>query len=406
MERPELIESESSVGEPPKGNSIGKHTIAKQSDPGVKLAKEREKKPMFTVSRRQKKAKPRPKLRMELDDSNRTILDIINDTESGIPMTTMDVIKSKFDRLDQSFKKRSSVPSEKTISVNYSNVSQLPSEKAMLKNKTDRSPVFENETNYGKFFKPKVVIDPVTGKMTVEKPQISEATEKMREEINKRNIPIVQYTTENKKLTSASFKKLMHTDRWDEEETKYFYNCLSCFGTDFSLLEIILTPRSRNQIKNKYKKEERENPTLVQEALRKVDPNKQIKLFKIFQEFKKEHETPSKLKKTPTKFTPDYRKLLNEMDIDKNQANNEKEMKEALSKENSDNTVSEDEPQEEVEELEEQSDEVAESTEVNRWLEDTRIKKSAVRVIINQDAKETHQNKEESFAERIIKNFK
>jgi hypothetical protein len=55
--------------------------------------------------------------------------------------------------------------------------------------------------------------------------------------------------------------------RWTPAETELFYRALRMCGTDFSLMELLLPGRSRAQIHAKYKKEEKDNPRLIERAL-------------------------------------------------------------------------------------------------------------------------------------------
>lgn len=57
------------------------------------------------------------------------------------------------------------------------------------------------------------------------------------------------------------------TKKWDEKETKQFYKVLRQCGTDFSLMETFLPGRTRKEIKNKYRKEERLHRELIEETL-------------------------------------------------------------------------------------------------------------------------------------------
>lgn len=53
------------------------------------------------------------------------------------------------------------------------------------------------------------------------------------------------------------------TSRWTAEETKRFYAALRQCGTDFTTMELMFPSRDRAQLKNKFKREEREHPDLV-----------------------------------------------------------------------------------------------------------------------------------------------
>lgn len=65
-------------------------------------------------------------------------------------------------------------------------------------------------------------------------------------------------------INSHSFATKERPDRWSVEETAKFYEALSAWGTDFNLISHLFPFRSRNQIKTKYKYEEKRNPVKVQ----------------------------------------------------------------------------------------------------------------------------------------------
>jgi len=63
----------------------------------------------------------------------------------------------------------------------------------------------------------------------------------------------------SKRYNPAAYGRRGKIDRWGAEETEEFYQALR-MTTDFSLIQKLFPNRTRTQIKNKYKKEERENP--------------------------------------------------------------------------------------------------------------------------------------------------
>ena len=76
-----------------------------------------------------------------------------------------------------------------------------------------------------------------------------------------------EYTTSNALL----YPKRTYTKKWTEKETEYFYKCLEEWGTDFSMIESKFGgKRNRTQIKNKFRKEERENSEKIEAALLKI----------------------------------------------------------------------------------------------------------------------------------------
>lgn len=63
------------------------------------------------------------------------------------------------------------------------------------------------------------------------------------------------------------YKRQQRTKEWPQEETIKFYRCLNTVGTDFSLMLNLFPNRSRRDLKLKFKKEEKNNPHLVDKAL-------------------------------------------------------------------------------------------------------------------------------------------
>ena len=54
---------------------------------------------------------------------------------------------------------------------------------------------------------------------------------------------------------------------WNDEETDRFYDALRMFGTDFFIISKMFAPKTRRQIKTKFVREERLDPTRVNDAL-------------------------------------------------------------------------------------------------------------------------------------------
>ncbi|KAL8538824.1 hypothetical protein ACS0TY_000726 [Phlomoides rotata] len=57
------------------------------------------------------------------------------------------------------------------------------------------------------------------------------------------------------------------TKRWSKQETELFYEAVRMFGSDLSMITVRLPGRSRREVKLKYKKEERQHPLMLHEAL-------------------------------------------------------------------------------------------------------------------------------------------
>lgn len=67
--------------------------------------------------------------------------------------------------------------------------------------------------------------------------------------------------------TYSSFTNRTRTERWGIEETRRFYKCLQQCGTDFTMMMTLFPGRTQKQLKNKFRKESRAQPDLVNKAL-------------------------------------------------------------------------------------------------------------------------------------------
>lgn len=73
-------------------------------------------------------------------------------------------------------------------------------------------------------------------------------------------------------ITSTTYSRRIFSDKWTSEELNQFYQALSMFGTDFSLISQLFPHRTRKQIKLKFNLEERKFPEVVELALRRKLP--------------------------------------------------------------------------------------------------------------------------------------
>ena len=81
------------------------------------------------------------------------------------------------------------------------------------------------------------------------------------------NVTAVEDYQNTKHITSASFSKREVAIKWETEETEQFYLALQKYGCDFSVMEATFEGRTRRQLKLKFKREERDNPKVVDAAL-------------------------------------------------------------------------------------------------------------------------------------------
>lgn len=87
------------------------------------------------------------------------------------------------------------------------------------------------------------------------------------------------------------YKRQKRTKEWSHEETVKFYRCLNTVGTDFSLMLNLFPNRTRRDLKLKFKKEEKNNPGLVDKALLKFNS---FDIEELQRELEKEEEEKKK----------------------------------------------------------------------------------------------------------------
>lgn len=89
-------------------------------------------------------------------------------------------------------------------------------------------------------------------------------------------------------LTSHAFVKSSGSNRWNAEDTRKFYDALSMCGTDFSLIAVLFPHKTREQIKGKFRVEERSNPKKVETFLKKKVPFDTAWMEKVQKEAEKD----------------------------------------------------------------------------------------------------------------------
>lgn len=68
-------------------------------------------------------------------------------------------------------------------------------------------------------------------------------------------------------LNYNSYRKFHHTKKWTKRETAKFYKALSMIGTDFTMIQRLFSHRNRDEIKRKFKREEKLNQALIDKIL-------------------------------------------------------------------------------------------------------------------------------------------
>ncbi len=200
---------------------------------------------------------------------NKTIFDLINEPNNGNPLPINNNPLNK-DLLKK--KRKNSLLTLKTISNNKSQTFST------ITNNFNSS-----NDDYIKSIKPKVIM--INGKIEIEKPDIGLINKQYTENLKKNLLPLEESEDLNdKKISSLSFKKVNHCNKWKEEDTFIFYKAIEIFGLDFSFLEIVLFPRTRNEIKKKYLKEEKINKDKLYKAINaKKNVSKMFEVLKVFQ---------------------------------------------------------------------------------------------------------------------------
>ncbi|XP_072372251.1 uncharacterized protein [Scyliorhinus torazame] len=72
--------------------------------------------------------------------------------------------------------------------------------------------------------------------------------------------------------TYSSFRKSTHTKPWSNKETDMFFLAISMVGTDFSMIGQLFPNRTRVEIKNKFKREEKLNSWRIDKAFKEKKP--------------------------------------------------------------------------------------------------------------------------------------
>ncbi|XP_001600099.2 transcription factor TFIIIB component B'' [Nasonia vitripennis] len=108
---------------------------------------------------------------------------------------------------------------------------------------------------------PQVKVGP-NGQIILDEQSIVIDQYKARENIDRSDIIVDEDTTGN-----GFYKRRKKSKDWNKWETVKFYKALNTYGTDFLLMQSIFPKRTRQELKLKYKKEERLNQNLVEKAL-------------------------------------------------------------------------------------------------------------------------------------------
>lgn len=107
---------------------------------------------------------------------------------------------------------------------------------------------------------PQVKIGP-NGQLIIDEQSLVIDQYKAQENIDRSDILVDEETN------SGFYKRRSKSKDWSKWETLKFYKALNTYGTDFLLMQSVFPKRTRQELKLKYKKEEKVNQNLVEKAL-------------------------------------------------------------------------------------------------------------------------------------------
>lgn len=107
----------------------------------------------------------------------------------------------------------------------------------------------------------------VNGEIIIDEASLHvETTQQKEAKVILKAAPLV-FENNKTSYTYGRWSKKRRNRDWTEKETIKFYKALSVVGSDFSMMESIFTKRTRNELRLKFKKEERINGKLVDKCL-------------------------------------------------------------------------------------------------------------------------------------------
>ncbi|EGW34480.1 uncharacterized protein SPAPADRAFT_59912 [Spathaspora passalidarum NRRL Y-27907] len=118
-------------------------------------------------------------------------------------------------------------------------------------------------------------------------------------------------------ITSTTYSKRVVTDKWEASEVITFYQALSMFGTDFSLIAQLFPYRTRKQVKSKFTLEERKHPEVVSVALKRKLP---VDFEKYCQNINTKIETLDYYNEELKKVRHEHEQSLNAIAVERDRA--------------------------------------------------------------------------------------
>lgn len=175
--------------------------------------------------------------------------------------------QDRTDESAQSYSKRRSVASENEKETENNEIRD--DRKSQSQSQTKSEFKNEEETTTVSVFAPRLQV--VNGKLVVSEESLTVQTaQTLPTTLDPTTRPVSRIIEdETRHITSHSY--LPHrtpSEKWTNAETNLFYYALRQCGTDFTLIEKFFPHRNRRQIRNKFKKEERDHPERIDFALK------------------------------------------------------------------------------------------------------------------------------------------
>ena len=102
--------------------------------------------------------------------------------------------------------------------------------------------------------------------------QLIPVTESGRQEFNYSRAMRLANLDKNKPITQSTYARKGKGDRWTKDDVELFYDGLRQFGSDFSMISRLFPKRTRREIHQKYKSEEKKNKKKIEFALKNRAP--------------------------------------------------------------------------------------------------------------------------------------
>ncbi|GMR53567.1 hypothetical protein PMAYCL1PPCAC_23762 [Pristionchus mayeri] len=144
---------------------------------------------------------------------------------------------------------------------------------------------------------------------------------------------VVEEDRVTRKVNSSSFRRWRKGTPWSEKETEFFYEILRSTGPDFGLMHDFFPRRSRNELKNKFNREERFNWERLNSVMSKpitLDEALYERAESMAYELNKEESEKIEAKMTKKKKNGDKSMVEEEEEWNEETADLEKEAQEIM----------------------------------------------------------------------------